>query len=591
MRKKKKIFWQLFPSYLLIIFISLLLVTIYSSNLFNHFYHKQIFNELQQRAYLIENQLSKEFLPLNTDAIKDICKKISEKILNRITIILPSGKVIADSEEDPSWMDNHTDRPEIKQALTGKVGSSKRFSNTLGKNMFYVAVPVLKNNEIAGIIRIAMPLTLIEDSLARAYLEIILGGFLVALIAGFINYNISKKISLPLEQLGNKARDFASGNLKKRLPAFTLEEIDDVAASMNEMAEQLNERMHIITRQNREQETILSSMKSGLIVIDMQKRITKLNNTAAELLNLDAKKAYEKRIKDTIKNIDFYKFFSKALESKKSIEKELTLDREKRFIQVYSVPIYGENNKRSGTLIVLNDITHIKRLENIRHDFVSNVSHELKTPITSIQGYVETLLDDELDDPAEIKNFLRIIKKHTGRLKAIIEDLLSLSRLEQGSGSGEISLEKWNIKDILTTAVQTCEQSAELKSIKINLTCNSNIKSNVNPLLIEQAIINLIDNAIKYSEDGGNVLVEAFRQPEEIVIKVKDQGCGISEENLSRIFERFYRVDKARSSKLGGTGLGLSIVKHIIQIHGGHIDVKSEVGEGSSFYIHLPESG
>ncbi len=591
MLKKKKIFWQLFPSYLLIIFISLFLVTTYSSNLFTHFYQEQILIELKERAYLIENQISKDFYPLNVDNIRVLTDKISKKILTRITIILPSGEVVADTEEDPLSMDNHTNRPEIQMALSGKDGFSTRFSHTLKENMVYVTVPVYVNNKMTGIIRTAMPSTLIEKTLTKAYFEIILGGLLVAFIGGAINYNLSKKISQPLEQLEHKARGFAAGNLKERLPEFDLEEINNVAYSMNEMAEQLNERMQIITHQNAEQETILSSMKSGLIFIDPQKRITKLNTSAAKLLNLDIEEVYGKKVKDTIKNIEFYKFISRALENRKSIEKEIPLgnDKEKHCIQLYTVPIFDEKEARTGTLIVLNDITHIKRLETIRQDFVSNVSHELKTPITSIQGYVETLIDGDMNDPEEIKTYLGVIKKHTGRLKAIIEDLLSLSRIEQGASGSEVTFETINIRDVLTNAVQTCEQKAELKSIKMNLACNNELKCSVNPLLIEQAIINLIDNAVKYSEESSSVLVEAFRQPGEIVIKVRDHGCGIPEESLSRIFERFYRVDKARSRKQGGTGLGLSIVKHIVQIHKGQVDVKSKPGEGSCFYIHLPE--
>lgn len=589
--RKKKIFWQLFPSYLLIIFISLLLVAIYSSNLFNHFYHKQVLNELKQRAYLIEIKLYSDFLPLNAESVRNTLNKISKKTLNRVTIIIPTGQVIADTEENYITMDNHKNRPEVKQALEGKTGISHRFSQTLKENMVYVAVPVLKENKLVGIIRTAMPLTLIKKTLKRAYLEIILGGLIIAFIAGVINYNISKKISKPLEKLGDKARVFAEGSLDRRLPSFQLEEIDNVADSMNEMAHQLNERMRIITQQNREQETILSNMKNGLIVIDTEKRITKVNNSAAKLLNLDINDVYHKKIKDSVKDIDFYKFFNKALESKNSIENELDINKEsgKLYIQIYSVPFWGEKGERTGTLIVLNDITHIKKLENIRHDFVSNVSHELKTPITSIQGFVETLLDDELNDVEEVKNYLKIIKKHTGRLKAIIEDLLSISRLEQGAVSSNISFEKRNVKDILSTAIQTCEQNAKLKSIRINLACNNDIKSNVNHLLMEQAIINLIDNAVKYSDEQSSILVEAFKQQDGLVIKVKDYGCGMPEESLSRIFERFYRIDKARSRKLGGTGLGLAIVKHIVQIHGGSIEVKSKPEEGSVFYIHLPE--
>lgn len=369
----------------------------------------------------------------------------------------------------------------------------------------------------------------------------------LAIIAGIVGYSTGKKVSDSVEQ----------------------QQIADV---------------------QREQDIVFSNMKEGLFFIDRKNRITKLNKAASELLSIDINDVYEKTVQETIKNNDFYAYISKALEADSSMQAEFVMDgQSKTYIQSYSVPIFNENNRRNGVLIVIHDITNIKKLETVRQDFISNVSHELKTPITSIQGFVETLLEDELDDPEEIRNFLRIIKKHIGRLKSIIEDLLSLSRLEQDVARSEISFTSANIKDILKTAVQTCEMIAKSKSITLNLTCDEDMQAVINPLLIEQAVINLIDNAIKYSDEHCTVSVSALKDGNSNVIKVEDNGIGIPQEHLSRIFERFYRVDKARSKKFGGTGLGLAIVKHIIQLHNGQVSVESEPNKGSTFYIHLPE--
>jgi len=343
-------------------------------------------------------------------------------------------------------------------------------------------------------------------------------------------------------------------------------------------------------QQYTEQELILSNLKDGIIVIDTQNQISTINKSAVKLFELNISELQGKNIKTIIKNPDFCEFTENALVNSISLEKEFIVKKKNEiFIHTYSVPIYDKENKRSNTLIVLSDITRTKKLENIRKDFISNVSHELKTPITSIQGFVETLLEDDLDNPEEVKNFLQIIKKHTGRLKEIIESLLNLSRLEQEAKKKKISCKNTRIKDILMTAIQSCDAKAGIKEIKIKMDCNENILGNVNRLLIEQAVINLINNALEYSNEKGKILISGHKSIKETVICVEDNGCGIPKEHLSRIFERFYRVDKSRSRKFGGTGLGLAIVKHITQLHGGYIDVQSMADKGSSFYIHLPD--
>jgi len=339
-----------------------------------------------------------------------------------------------------------------------------------------------------------------------------------------------------------------------------------------------------------DEQIILSNMKEGIIAFDSSEKIIILNKSAAEMFNIDLEQAKGRRIKEVVSNADFHYFIEEALINNETIEDNIILrDTKEHFIQIYSTPISNEKNARTGTLIVLNDITHIKKLENIRKDFVANVSHELRTPVTSIKGFVETLLDGELDDAEEIKSFLNIIIKHANRLNAIIEDLLSISRLEQDAEKSIPAMERCNLKNILESAVEMSGIKAGSKNVKISVKCPANIQVNVNPSLFEQAVINLIDNAINYSNEGSAVNVEAQHQSDKVVIKVQDQGCGILEEHLPRIFERFYRVDKARDRKAGGTGLGLAIVKHIAQVHGGSVNVESTVGAGSSFYIYLPD--
>jgi two-component system phosphate regulon sensor histidine kinase PhoR len=278
-----------------------------------------------------------------------------------------------------------------------------------------------------------------------------------------------------------------------------------------------------------------------------------------------------------------------ALTSQEPVEKDILLYTDvERIINAHGTLLRDADKHRVGALIVLNDITRLWRLENIRRDFVANVSHEIRTPITAVKGFVETLRDGSVKDPKDSKRFLGIIEKHVDRLEAIIEDLLSLSRIERGTEGEHIMLQGGRIRDVLLTAIQVCEAKAAPKNIRVELSCNEELKANINPALLEQAVVNLIDNAIKFSDNGSSVLVKAIQMNGQIGISIRDQGCGIEKKHLPRLFERFYRVDKARSRQMGGTGLGLAIVKHITQAHGGQVSVESIPGEGSTFSIHIP---
>jgi two-component system phosphate regulon sensor histidine kinase PhoR len=277
------------------------------------------------------------------------------------------------------------------------------------------------------------------------------------------------------------------------------------------------------------------------------------------------------------------------VESEQLVEADILLPTDgNRYFQLHGVSLSDSQGYKSGAVIVLNDMTRIRRLENIRRDFVANVSHELRTPVTSIQGFVEALLEGGIKEPQQIERYLKIIAKHSNRLNTIIDDLLSLSRLEEDEEKREISFEQVSLKQMLTGAVELSSVKAAEKNITVDVVCEDQIDAKVNVAFLEQAIVNLVDNAIKYSEPGGTIQVSAQHGDKEVAIAVQDKGCGIDKKHHSRIFERFYVVDKGRSRKLGGTGLGLSIVKHIAQIHGGHVTVKSTLGKGSTFTIHLP---
>jgi two-component system, OmpR family, phosphate regulon sensor histidine kinase PhoR len=294
-------------------------------------------------------------------------------------------------------------------------------------------------------------------------------------------------------------------------------------------------------------------------------------------------------IQEVIRHPELQRLVTKALASEGDVERDVVLySKEERVLNGHATILRDGEGNRVGVLVVLNDITRLRKLENIRKDFVANVSHEIKTPITAIKGFVETLKDGAMQSPQDAERFLGIIQNHVQRLEALVEDLLSLSRIEEEAEKEAIVLEEKPLKDVLMGALQLCQVKAEPKQIRMELSCTGDVVARISPSLLEQAVVNLLDNAVKYSEAGKTIWVQTDATPQETLIRVRDEGCGIEKQHLERLFERFYRVDKARSRKQGGTGLGLAIVKHIMKAHGGSVSVESQLGRGSTFTLHLP---
>ena len=592
MKKKKRLLWQLYPSYLLITLISLLAVSLFASSAFRRFFLERTAADLKSMAHLLEKQIEYFISPLDEMSVDSICKSAGRKLSTRITVILPSGKVVGDSEEAPESMDNHADRFEVAEALLGNVGTSTRYSSTLRQDMMYVAIPLEKNNDVIAALRTSIPVTSIYDELRSIQIQIGFGGLLIALFAAGVSLFISKRISKPIEEMKKGAERFARGDLNYRMPASDTEEMRGLAEAMNQMAAQLDDRIKTVIKQRNELEAVLSSMKEGVIAVDIDEIIISINHSAASMFKSRSSDLEQRSIQEVIRNSELQKIIKKAISSGEHSEGDVVLYQDKEIIlNVQTTSLLDEGENFIGILAVLNDVTQLRHLENMRKEFVSNVSHEIKTPLTAIKGFVETLSQGAMENPDEAKRFLNIIEKHVNRLVSIIEDLMHLSVIEQRDKSEGIKLEKGHIGSVIKTAIQVCQAKAESKKIKVNLICHEDISTKIDTQLLEQAAVNLLDNAIKYSEEGGLVQIEAISTESEVCISFKDYGIGIPKEHLPRLFERFYRVDKARSRKLGGTGLGLAIVKHIIQTHGGYVTVESNPGEGSNFIIHLPKFG
>jgi two-component system, OmpR family, phosphate regulon sensor histidine kinase PhoR len=589
MKNKKKLIYQLFPSYLLITLVSLFAVSWYALSFTRHFYLERTQADLEINGRLLEAQVLRLLSPLDAAAMDRFCKDAAGRTVTRVTVILPDGRVVGDSEETPARMASHLDREEIRDAYLGKVGVSIRHSDTLKQEMMYVALPLVVENSLSGVLRTSIPVTAIDERIGAIRFRVAIGALLVALLASGVSWFVSKRITTPIERMRDGANRFASGDLFHRLSIPDTLEFSGLATSMNQMAEELQQRLDQITRQRKKTESVLSSMREGVIATDMEQRVISINPAAARMFGVPMATVQGRSVLEIIRNHAFQELMDQSLSTGESLESDIVYHQNgERTFNVHCTPLIDALQKRLGGLVVVSDVTQLRRLENMRRDFAASVSHEIKTPLTAIKGFVETLSTGDLDDREEIRRFLTIIDKHVNRLATIIEELMQLSRIERDDEIKQIGLESCRIEDVLAAAIGHCADGIGAKGIDVQFSCEPDLSGRFDATLLEQAAVNLLDNAIKYSLENSAIRIEAMTVGDEIRIRFKDEGMGIAQKHLPRLFERFYRVDRARSRKLGGTGLGLAIVKHIAQAHGGNVSVESELERGSTFTLHLP---
>jgi two-component system phosphate regulon sensor histidine kinase PhoR len=470
------------------------------------------------------------------------------------------------------------------------VTSRSRYDAGSDRRSLEVTLPI--RGDASRMIVVTGDATGSDRQLASLQRMLLVGCLGVTAAAAAMSYALAQHFARPIAGLQATAARLAAGDIHTDPPATDIAEFADLAAALVRLREQLVERGLTIGRQDTQQEAVLGSMIEGVLAIDGRRRILGINRAAADLLDVEAEQAAGKPMQDVIRNPDLRRFALTAIDCRDPVEDDLLL----RGLRDRTIRLRGtalrDASGDGGAVIVLNDVTEMQRLANIRRDFVANVSHELKTPVASIKGFVETLLDGAVDDPADARRFLGIVARQSDRLAAIIEDLLALSRIEQSETAGTLPVEPRSLVDVLRAAADDCRPRAAERAIRLEVDCPGDLVATVNGPLLEQAVINLVDNAIKYSESGKAVWLSGGGGAGEAAatIRVRDEGCGIAAEHLPRLFERFYRVDKARSRNLGGTGLGLSIVKHIVQAHAGTITVESTPGIGTTFTISVPAS-
>ncbi|MFZ2055719.1 MAG: ATP-binding protein [Candidatus Aminicenantales bacterium] len=572
---RKSIFFKVFGGYVVLLLLLSGAFLLFSLSTIRKHYLDTLARDLENIGYTLDARV---FSYLDDNRFPDLETFLQEhgrKIGARLSVIDPQGIVLADSERDPTTMENHRFRPEISRALEGRPGRSLRYSTTVKEEMLYIALPLARSGRVEGVLRISLFVRDI-DILIKAVRKDI--GLAMAIVIGLSlagAFAFSRTLTRPLRELMKASRQVAAGDFNTTVRVRSSDEWRDLARSFNAMTSEVKTLFDDLRKRKEELDNIMSSMQEGLLVLDGAGKIVLANRSAKTLIDQEALEG--KYFWEVVRMTPFVDLVRRTKEEKKNRTTEV---------------IFGDRNilcqaaflfAQAGVVVTFYDITEIENLARMKKDFVLNVSHELRTPLTAIKGYAETL-EEAADE--ETRNYVLTIIRHTDRLIRIVEDLITLSTLEEKAVAYEV--ERVDLKEVAENVVRIFEPKAREKNLALRLEADLGLPIiDGDPFRLEQMLVNLVDNAVKYTEKG-SIRVALGRKEGRVAIEVVDTGIGIPKEDQARIFERFYVVDKSRSRKAGGTGLGLSIVKHIVSLHGGEILFQSRPGSGSKFTVFLP---
>jgi len=583
------IFKRLFLTYVLIIVVSSAIIAVFTDYVLKEYYRDEIAHELEISAVIVDDMLGNSAISKNPSELQNLVKRLGEKIKTRITVVGSDGFVIADSESDPKTMENHKNRLEIEKALSGVTGKSVRHSDTLNVDMMYVAIPLKSRGRIIGAVRLSMFLNDVNKKTKKIHRIIIVAVLVGILAALLLSIVVGKSFVNPILIMKSAAEKISKGDFSRKLDFRTDDELAQLGNSLNVMSEELQKKISEIVKEKNELSAVLSGMSEGVLVIEKSKKIALINPALSEMLYFRSADVAGKYYWEVIGNEEINSFIESALDVQQSLKKDIViLLPEEHYIEMQTSPIFYDRKELFGIVCVFHDITQIKRLEKIKSEFLANASHELKTPITAISGFVETLKEGAIEKKQDAKRFLDIIESNVKRLDNLVGDMLTISKSE----SKELKLKKirLNLKMVVENVIAMYREKVSKKKQIIKTDFQQDFPEiNADEEKLEQVFSNLLDNAIKFTGDSGNIVIKGEYSENSIKLNISDTGIGISKDHIPRIFERFYRVDTARSREMGGTGLGLAIVKHIVQLHGGTVSVESQPNKGSTFIIELPK--
>ena len=566
---RTRIFAKLFAASLVLIAACMLTMNVLIQRAWEAMLRSEIESSLREKTLLFAQQVA----AAPRDSLQQITKQAGTAANERATVIDSSGKVLADSEADPATMENHATRPEFAQALQGQVGTATRSSRTVGVDFLYEAAPIP-----GGAVRLAHPLSAVRGANRRVRNDVLKSSAVAALVALVLACIATQLIGRRLARITDFAERIAAGDLSARIQEESGDEIAHVASALDKTARKLEDGFRAVESSRQTLETLLNSMQEAVIAVAEDGRVLWANQRMERLLPSGIRMG--EPLVQSARDPEILRAVQGAIQSRDIVVARAAKIFSGRVFDVTAAPMPG-----GGVVAVMHDQTDIERVEKTRRDFIANVSHELRTPLTSIQGYAETVLEHEqLTDTT--REFVEIIRKNAMRMARLTEDLLVLARVE--SGERDFKLQSATPQELLEEAVQTFQEIADNRDIELAVMNTTTSSVLVDRDAIHQVFGNLIDNAMKYGEDGRKILIGACENEDGVQFYVRDFGAGIPSEHLPRLFERFYRVDKARSRESGGTGLGLAIAKHVVRAHGGTIKAESELNHGSTFYFTLP---
>lgn len=590
--RTRRLYWYLSPVFAVMAVLLVAVGSWFSARQLKQYHLDAIREDLKNKSVQAAGRFSEAISQGKIEAIDEMAKDVGNLSQARVTVVLKDGRVAGDSMVEKTVLGDMSERPEILMSLADHVGMDIRQSRVLNDHMLYVAVPLSDPGGTIGALRLCVSIAGMDNALKTVYTFCALFAGVCAILSAGLGMWVSVWVTRGVRDIGAGLGAWARGDELKAAPARSMHgirEIVDLNTTLYQTVEVMNRRIETANRRRTEIEAVLASMTEGVLAIDAEETIIINNQAVCRILDRNACDFVGMKLHNVLRDTRFRRFVDSAIASGTPISAdiEMSLNTEK-VLRCHGTALRGIGGANVGTVFVLDDVTHLKLLENIRRDFAVNVSHEIKTPLTAIKGFVETLIEMGGHE-AEALRFLTILEKNVRRLERIIEDLVDLSKIEDDENGYDITLTDEPVKPVVEKAMTGVAERAGRKDIAMEVSCDPGLVAHINPQLLERALSNLVENAVTYSDRGKSVRVSVGRDTiGRLVILVKDHGVGIARKHQARIFERFYRVDEARSRNTGGTGLGLALVKHIVKVHGGEISLKSELGKGSEFTIRLP---